>query len=493
MLQDLPEDLINTTEDILHEARRNPDQNPRIGPLTRLEEYKDDPNIFISFTAVDKAGLKPLSDYNTPLGIYCYPLKISWDYYGVDKILKSVSSRSVSLEQKIIKKAFPFATENPYIQVIRAKKPLTNISKISQRDVDKTIDQIKDILFEALNKSPMFSGKASMMSKGRKFNELLEKVSVGLPGRQLWYLTNYLSGGRWKDHPSLIGPLSEVFQEKYRSVVPMRVWNYLLRDLGFNGFVDEGNSIIHHGEPAQAVFLHRGAFKKVDRILNKASVLSNKKNKTPEWLIKAKTSNEDYSIIGDVVVWHRGVWEYGDWMGGTWEDGIFEEGSFENGLWKNGLWKGGTFENGLWEFGIVEGDGRFGSSNVFGSSILFNRGCIWEDGTWRPKKGVFAGVWHYGLFNSTDSLFIGTWKDGTFMNGVFGNIPSDYAKWIMPRWEGGEWEGGEWAPGLRKAEIYSKRFDQYILSEVPPPEFYRLENDDSIKTPEELQKAAESV
>ena len=58
-----------------NEARRNPDQNPFVGAWDYLIEYKDDPDVYISFTTIDKIGINPLSKYNTPIGIYCYPLK----------------------------------------------------------------------------------------------------------------------------------------------------------------------------------------------------------------------------------------------------------------------------------------------------------------------------------------------------------------------------------------------------------------------------------
>ena len=47
-----------------------------------LKEYKDDPNIYISFTDIDKLGINPQSGYNTPLGIYTYPLKEIWKSFN---------------------------------------------------------------------------------------------------------------------------------------------------------------------------------------------------------------------------------------------------------------------------------------------------------------------------------------------------------------------------------------------------------------------------
>ena len=78
-------------KDFISEARRNPDQNPKIPVVNQLKkifkdnyEYYYDPRdvvreyhddlYFVSMTKVDKLGINPTSKYNTPLGIYAYPL-----------------------------------------------------------------------------------------------------------------------------------------------------------------------------------------------------------------------------------------------------------------------------------------------------------------------------------------------------------------------------------------------------------------------------------
>ena len=43
----------------LIEARRNPEQNPKVPVIDQLRKYKDDPNIFISFTDIPKVGIRP--------------------------------------------------------------------------------------------------------------------------------------------------------------------------------------------------------------------------------------------------------------------------------------------------------------------------------------------------------------------------------------------------------------------------------------------------
>ena len=97
---------MKTFNEFLFEARRNPEQNPKISAYDALEKYKDDEDIYISFTGVDKIGINPHSPYNTPISIYSYPLK---------EIFKEFNHKQRHVE-------VPFAGKAPYIWVIRQTK-----------------------------------------------------------------------------------------------------------------------------------------------------------------------------------------------------------------------------------------------------------------------------------------------------------------------------------------------------------------------------------
>ena len=51
--------------------------------------YKPDENLFVTFVSEDKAGINPKSPYDTPLGVYAYPLKFAMEekipYRGQNK------------------------------------------------------------------------------------------------------------------------------------------------------------------------------------------------------------------------------------------------------------------------------------------------------------------------------------------------------------------------------------------------------------------------
>ena len=77
-----------------------------------LMQYIDDDNAFVSFTEIDKIGIRTDSKYDTPLGIYCYPIKLAYEFY-------------TRYSNKFIEN-LPFATDKKYFTIFKAK----NFNKI---------------------------------------------------------------------------------------------------------------------------------------------------------------------------------------------------------------------------------------------------------------------------------------------------------------------------------------------------------------------------
>jgi hypothetical protein len=95
--------FIGFYQQFLTEKRSSPKQYV----VDILEKYKDDPDVYISFTqdlSGPKLGINPKSKYSTPLGIYAYPLKIMWD------TIKGYSE-------------IPFANQHPNLYVFKPKDP----------------------------------------------------------------------------------------------------------------------------------------------------------------------------------------------------------------------------------------------------------------------------------------------------------------------------------------------------------------------------------
>jgi hypothetical protein len=159
-------------------------------------------NLFITFTAIDKVGINPKSQYDTPLGIYFYPL----DY---------VVKNEMNVE---------FAGNQPYINLCEFIRP----DKILHMNPD--IENQKGL--ELLDIFPKEEVDAALRSIEEKY-ELRSDYS------KLWLVTKELAS----DKPIL--------------------WNANLRKCGIDGFVDHGTKTIHRSEPTQGVVLTGTSLKRI--------------------------------------------------------------------------------------------------------------------------------------------------------------------------------------------------------------------------------------
>ena len=92
--------------------------------METLSQWWNDPTIYVSFTELEKLGINPQSHYNTPLGIYAYPLKEMYENIDRDRI--------------------PFAGENPWIQVLKSTQA-TELSTYSDGDLKTDIAKLKQL------------------------------------------------------------------------------------------------------------------------------------------------------------------------------------------------------------------------------------------------------------------------------------------------------------------------------------------------------------
>lgn len=118
-------------QSFLSEKRRNPELNPRLGTYEELRKYKDNPNIFISFTKVNKIGINPRSRFNTPLAIYCYPLKEIWEDFNHNT--KEV--------------VVPYAGDNPWIWVMEKNCSdfIDDLYTYSSADYDADLNKLRKL------------------------------------------------------------------------------------------------------------------------------------------------------------------------------------------------------------------------------------------------------------------------------------------------------------------------------------------------------------
>lgn len=220
------------------EARRNPD-NPaqqKEDAYEQVKKYSNDDSIFISYTSIDKLGINPSSRYNTPIGIYTYPLKTVFQKY---------------IEPTKDVKKVPFAGNQPFIQVAKLDKNVKTMSidTYTENDFNQDIEKLykwveeKNIrLFTPRNDFDYYVNEYSNQARNQS------------PAGKIWNITRLIAD----------------YYAKNNKKNPPVVWTHILfRVLGYYGVIDLGNSIIHPSEPEQAVFFNVGALTIIDKVENK--------------------------------------------------------------------------------------------------------------------------------------------------------------------------------------------------------------------------------
>jgi hypothetical protein len=212
----------------LIEVRKNPEQNPKVSVnsyiLDRLKTTNDSvggtPNLFVSFTSIDKLGINPTSQYKTPIGIYSYPA----DYVRTQVGPYNQMDR------------LPFAGNSEFANIFKVKGNIIDLKNMADTEI-----------------IPYFTAISNLWAKesGRPWKQAVDDIEelindsmrnsnfAGYAGGRLWYVTMMAS-------INFFGP-------KWKLDVPV-AWNKLFRAIGIDGAVDLGVGIIHTAEPAQAVF-----------------------------------------------------------------------------------------------------------------------------------------------------------------------------------------------------------------------------------------------
>lgn len=220
----------------IFESRKNPEQNKKSSVnnqiLAALHSLTDDedifgiPNLFVSFTSVDKLGINPKSSYKTPYGIYSYPAEYVANEVGYKKEMS----------------ALPFAGQQPFVNIFQANGEIVKLSDMYEGEFDHYFNTIKTTYKEYLSNLNYLLRTTD--------SYLLETV-----GGKFWFVTMKLAeiiGLNTKRNPSM-------------------VWNGIFRKLGIDGCIDDGAGIIHPAEPTQAVFFSLSAIKNLKRIKNNYS------------------------------------------------------------------------------------------------------------------------------------------------------------------------------------------------------------------------------
>lgn len=299
-------------KEYLFERRSNHENNPKISTYDYLKKYKEDPNVYISMTQVDKIGINPQSKFNTPLGIYCYPLKEIWHLIEKGKHTGDL----------------PFAGDRPFVWILRSKNKnfINDMYKdYGSNNFDKDIEILKPILISSYLKETdlgfmgyewegRYEEAKANLKKYKRFvqtsenmeNETeqekedslklikrqkerlikyeldlkeLEKEKLNYINKDLWdeFLEDAIEGAKEKNPIMMFWNITRIMAKRITaistnqdSINASSKWNWLLRQCGYSGFADKsGKGYIHQSEPTQAVFLTKDAFEVIDKIPNR--------------------------------------------------------------------------------------------------------------------------------------------------------------------------------------------------------------------------------
>jgi hypothetical protein len=309
------------------EARKNPEMNPHIGAWDYVDKYQYDPDVYISFTEIDKIGINPQSKYNTPVGIYTYPLKEFAEKYIFGSMSAVDEYNKLHIKNTVGSYA-PFAGNAKYINFIRCKdkshfindmykdygsdnydrdikileekykqifsideNTLNNLTKeiwnfmISRTSLTTTtlmaeVNYIIDQTFSEINSNTITKTINSFEDDFKKLIVKPDKIqlewiiSLILELLPQWdnFITSANNSAKSFNPVMMMWNIARLLAQKLSDNTKQAStkWNLILsKDLGYSGFADKsGKGYIHPSEPMQAVFFNTRAFEVIARLEN---------------------------------------------------------------------------------------------------------------------------------------------------------------------------------------------------------------------------------
>lgn len=161
-----------------------------------------------TMTLIPKVGINPMTSFDTPAGVYAYQLNLS--YF-----------------RRLLDNTLPFASDRPYCNIMKlnfgAGKWLITSKNGLDTATDADVEAVKQKVGSKVSTTAEKLGKHWNMGNACKIYDLTYFATKELP----------------------------------RSTV---AWARLLRDLGYIGVYDPGNSVLHPSEPMQLVCLNASAY-----------------------------------------------------------------------------------------------------------------------------------------------------------------------------------------------------------------------------------------
>lgn len=194
------------------EVRKNPHLNPKSNVMSyilnlakNIKDTNDDINLyFISYMNTNKTGINPSTEFNTPPGLYCYPL--SWTVQQI------TSNATQGLFRSLDMRPYPY----------------------------EKVKYIK--IYKVINHTKVFKVEDELSSSQQQFAQTF----LNLPKIRL-------VADAWKG-----------FYETFSGInVSVKLLNFV-RKLKIDAIIDNGHGIIHPEEPTQAVFFNTTILENID-------------------------------------------------------------------------------------------------------------------------------------------------------------------------------------------------------------------------------------
>ena len=231
-------DLIKRWAQVVEQGYQQPLQEALEDIVDALYPYHLEKNIFVSFSDIPKLGINPQTDYNTPAGIYSYPVNQMWP---------SIKANTI-----------PYAGERQYALVLKPRT-LDGVVFVSTYS-SAEFSQHMRILEEKV--VPRIVG-STVVDPGffvDFFDEARRESILQTPAGWLWNTTRLLA---------------TMWARDFNGPKPTVGWNAIMRALGIKGVADTtGAGLIHPNEPVQAVWFSANSVEllSIARNIRKTSV-----------------------------------------------------------------------------------------------------------------------------------------------------------------------------------------------------------------------------
>jgi hypothetical protein len=247
---------------------------PQEKSFDSIKQYVDK-GYFFHFSNLNKLGINPTSKYNTPLGIYGYPLN---------------AKMFTDLKNDYI----PFASERLYIHIFAPKEPNTilNTETYSDSEYEYDKNEIKNMLSQEVIKE-IDKGNYRLLGLVKNpahRQELLSWINGYTKGPTMPMIHNIADAAieKWESESKWETPIGKLWnvtrmigeenavknmpdkKKQLSAISNSNAWARILEKLGYTGVIDQGKGIIHKNEPTQAVFFRQGFVEQIATIENPA-------------------------------------------------------------------------------------------------------------------------------------------------------------------------------------------------------------------------------